>query len=425
MSALKKTLSVLLVYTCLLSIGACGTKTPIIPDSEHTSTSGADQGGNVPSAPDTSETTEPTPDESELPLGVTTELVGTTFYVRGRGPMKDYDTTPFQGKGITELVVEDGVTSIGDYAFANFNSLKKVTLPETLERIGKRAFEKTPIEEIDFPASLTDIGVYAFDHCLALALITGGEGVERIGGGALNKVPYVEEYNGERLLVGHCYVKHFGSGSEVVVPDGIKSIGETAFEGCKTLGRIVLPEGLLTIGNKAFFDCVSLTSVHIPDSVHTIDAGAFAGCSALETVTGGNGLLYVGADIFLNTRWRSQNRGDYLVLGSALLEYRGNQGEVVVPDGIKAVAATVFQLQKDARSIYLPDGLVSIGVRAFFQCKADTISVPASVEYMGKDALMGSRISKIFFRGTPEQWKIMDETGNAYSVQSVTVEYIE
>ena len=96
-----------------------------------------------------------------------------------------------------------------------------------------------------------------------------------------------------------------------------------------------------------------------------------------------------------------------------------------MPDGIKAVAATVFQLQKDARSIYLPDGLVSIGVRAFFQCKADTISVPASVEYMGKDALMGSRISKIFFRGTPEQWKIMDENGNAYSVQSVTVEYIE
>ena len=430
----KRISALLLAVIMLLSLCACGKN-----EAPSAGNSGAEQeavhgtadastpasGNEETLAPGSKEDNAPNTNakDPEEPLGITFEIIGTTLYVRGRGPMEDYSGSPFRYDGITEVVVEEGVTSIGNYAFEKINSLAKVTLPETLEKIGNSAFTLTPLQEIDLPSGLISIGSSAFSHCENLTSITGGENLEYVDVSAFYKVPYVENHPEDALIIGHCYVKYNGSDSEVVVPEGVTLIASEAFKSCWTVASVSLPEGLLEIGNSAFYDCKGLSSVHIPDTVHTLGGSAFAKCPELRTVTGGNGLLHVGGDIFTGSPWKGQPQGDFMLLGSALIDYRGESREIMVPEGIKGIAYGVFQMEDNATSIYLPDGLVAIGFQAFHQCKAESISIPSSIEYIDNHVFLGSRIKTVTFRGTEDQWKILDKNGEPYVFSSIAVEY--
>ncbi len=78
-----------------------------------------------------------------------------------------------------------------------------------------------------------------------------------------------------------CLTKYSGPGGDVVIPDGVTSIGGSAFSECSSLTSITLPDGVTSIGNSAFYGCSSLTSITIPDSVTSIGWGAFNDCESL------------------------------------------------------------------------------------------------------------------------------------------------
>ena len=142
----------------------------------------------------------------------------------------------FRNQKQTSYVIQNSVTSIGEYAFFACNSLAEVVIPNSVTNIGDRAFSFcSSLAEVVIPNSVTSIGEYAFFACNSLA--------------------------------------------EVVIPNSVTNIGDHAFSGCSSLAEVVIPNSVTNIGDRAFSFCSSLAEVVIPNSVTSIGEGAFEYCN--------------------------------------------------------------------------------------------------------------------------------------------------
>ena len=143
---------------------------------------------------------------------------------------------------ITEVEIQDGVTSIGNGAFDSCSKLASVTIPNAVTSIGNSAFSWcTALTSVTIPGTVSSIGDSAFSWCSALTSVT--------------------------------------------IPSSVSSIGNYAFSGCSKLASVTIRSGMLTsIGSDAFYGCTSLKRVTIPNGVTSIGIGAFFGCSQLESV---------------------------------------------------------------------------------------------------------------------------------------------
>ncbi len=92
--------------------------------------------------------------------------------------------------------------------------------------------------------------------------------------------------------------KYSGTAKDVVIPDGVTSIGYLAFGYCSGLRSVVIPEGVTSIGNDAFSGCSGLTGIEIPGSVTSIGNSAFFGCSGLRSVVISEGVTSIGGGAF-------------------------------------------------------------------------------------------------------------------------------
>lgn len=168
-----------------------------------------------------------------------------TLTIKGKGAMEDFDgeTEPpwidYQDY-ISIVVIQDGVTSIGDDAFFQCG-LTSVTIPE----------------------SVTSIGEDAFFNCLGLTSMDIPEGVTNIGAGAF------------------CYC---GELTSITFPNSVTNIGEYAFNGCSNLTSITIPEGVTNIEAGVFIFCSGLTSITIPEGVASIGSEAFRDCKSLTRI---------------------------------------------------------------------------------------------------------------------------------------------
>ena len=145
------------------------------------------------------------------------------------------------GKKDTTFTIPDFVTSIGNHAFAECKSLKKIEMPD----------------------SVTSVGVYAFYRCTALESIRLSNSIDNISWSML---------------------KECTSLTDVVIPDSVKSIGKGAFNGCKSLKNIVIPDSITIIDDYTFSGCESLVSINIPSAVTEIGAYAFSSCKSLAKI---------------------------------------------------------------------------------------------------------------------------------------------
>ena len=203
-----------------------------------------------------------------------------------------FSTSTFQGLESSKLIIQEGITSIGDFAFKNCNTLTSVSLPSTLTSIGDMSFYECMglTGELVIPESVTSIGYSAFASCMGLT----GELV----------IP-----EGVTSLVDSVFSGCSGLTGKLVIPEGVTSIERNAFFGCSSLtsvslpstltsigsgvfsncsgltGELVIPNGVTSIGGSAFSGCSSLTSIEIPSSVTSIGSYAFSGCTSLASLT--------------------------------------------------------------------------------------------------------------------------------------------
>ncbi len=170
--------------------------------------------------------------------------------------------------------------------------------------------------------------------------------------------------------------------TSLVLTDGVASIGDFAFFGCRRLENVSLPETLRSIGTRAFFYCSRLRSVELPDCVTELGENPFAHCSALENVVvgPGNPSLTIHDDALLSL---ADARMIWYPNCSAHTEFK-------VPEGICALDDYAFSFCRSLRTVELPDTLVSIGARAFDGCASlRALTLPAGLREIGNQAFAG------------------------------------
>ena len=197
-------------------------------------------------------------------------------------------------KLVTELVIPEGVTKIGDYAFSYCSGLASITIPNSVTSIGNSAFSYcSGLASITIPNSVTTIGDYAFRDCMGLTniYITDLTAWCKISG--LGNLMFYGSSN-KNLYLNNELV------TELVIPDGVTSIDNSAFSGCTELTSITIPSSVTSIGNSAFSGCTELTSITIPSGVTSIGNSAFYGCSGLTSIEIPNSVTSIGYYAFWN-----------------------------------------------------------------------------------------------------------------------------
>ena len=205
--------------------------------------------------------------------------------ISGTGDMTDYsgydNRCPFdRNSNIKSVIIESGVTSIGDEAFYSCENLTSVTIPNGVTSIGNASFLGCrSLPSVTIPNSVTRICGNAFAYCRSLPSVTIPDGVTRIGYFAFNACTSL---------------------TSVTIPDSVTSIDIYAFVDCISLTSVTIPDGVTDISERTFSNCTSLTSVTIPDSVTSIGEFAFFNCTSLTSVTIPNRVTSIGESAFRN-----------------------------------------------------------------------------------------------------------------------------
>ena len=179
--------------------------------------------------------------------------------------MPDYNNngSPWysQREKIKKVVIENGVTNIGSYAFSGCSSLISVTIPN----------------------SVTSIGILAFYECSGLTSIIIPNSVTSIGVSAFRGTKWYNNQPDGFVYVGSILYNYKGTmPANIVIKDGTKNIPASFFRNCSGLTSITIPNSVTSIGDDAFLGCSGLTSITIPNSVTSIGNHAFESCYKLK-----------------------------------------------------------------------------------------------------------------------------------------------
>ena len=281
---------------------------------------------------------------------------------------------------LTSVTIGNSVTSIGNSAFGDISYLKKVIVPDIAAWCGiefgndlanplSRAHhlysdETTEITNLIIPNSVTSIGNYAFYSCSGLTSVTIPNSVTSIGSRAfyycsgLKKVivPDIAAWCGISFYNSDSnplyYAKHLYSDetteiTNLIIPNSVTSIGSYTFYGCSGPTSITIPNSVTSIGEYAFYNCSGLTSVTIPNSVTSIGNYAFNGCSGLTSVTIPNSVTSIKGYTF-----------------------KGCSGltSITIPNSVTSIGNYAFQDCSGLTSVNIGNGVKSIGGSAFANC---------------------------------------------------------
>lgn len=268
---------------------------------------------------------------------VTWEFKDSTLTISGSGAIADYrrvaDLPWYEFKNeIKELIIEDGVTEFGEYAFSYCEKLTSVRLPNTITTINQGLFNYCrSLNKVIIPESVTAIETSAFSYCKAL--------------------------------------------TEITIPESVTVIEEIAFGHCESLAEITIPKNVTTIGAGAFYG-TSLTEITVPESVTTIIGNPFNSCIKLEIINvDENNPNYTSVDGVLFNKDKTE-----------LISYPSGKKDAIytIPESVISITGGAFGGCQSLTSVTIPEGVTSIEDSTFSYCVALTeVTIPNSVTHIG------------------------------------------
>ncbi|MBQ4628264.1 MAG: leucine-rich repeat protein [Clostridia bacterium] len=298
--------------------------------------------------------------------GLYYDFLDGVLHIYGIGPMKDFKEgeSPWANLSseVEEIVIREGITNIGAYAFYNCYNLRSISIPDSVTSIGYRAFDSCKaISTIKFPESISIIGNYAFSDCYGLTVMTIPTSVKSIGDHAFSDCYFLGEIiiennknnisvgssaipkrtkitysqwnlkNGVLTIIGNTpfeetekenrpWRRFINSITSVEIKNGVTEIGEYEFKEYHSLEHVSLPETLTVIPEGAFSGCENLAEVSLPLSVSRIGDYAFFGCHSLTEIYISEYVEAIGKEAFSNCRnlitAKINNRKDNIEIGS-------------------------------------------------------------------------------------------------------------
>ena len=280
-----------------------------------------------------------------------------TLTISGTGAMDDYSYSTrapwtVYYNHITNLVIDDSVTSIGNWAFYSCDSLSRVVIGDSVTSIGDLAFSHCDsLSGVVIPDSVISIGYSAFYYCLSLTNVVIGDSVTSIGNSAFFHCDFLScVVIGDSVTSIGDYAFYYCGLSSVVIPDSVISIGYSAFSYCD-LSCVVIGDSVTSIGDSAFSYCESLSCVVIGDSVTSIGDNAFYYCFRLTDV------YYSGTQ----AQWSTISIGSsYTYLTSAKIHYNSS-GRIEQPFEIIASVDAYTILVQDTNGKPISGAVVTFG----------------------------------------------------------------
>ena len=344
--------------------------------------------------------------------------------ISGTGAMydyayKDYDEVPWYSEKsyIHEVVIKEGVTTIGNYAFYNISYLSSVTIPNSVTSIGKSAFSIcTSLSFVSIPNSVTSIGESAFYACTSLSSITIGNSVTSIGDFAfgdciaLTAVHYTGDmagwcgitfdgYESNPLQYAHNLYIDNTLVSELVIPESITEIKDNTFRG-SSVTQVTIPNSVTSIGSYAFVGCSGLTSITIPNSVTSIGDYAFSGCLEMTElrIEDSTDQLTFGLSVFGNCPLSTVYLGrNFTYTSDSPFDGKYSIHQLTIGNSVTSIGDYAFYKCSGLSFISIPNSVTSIGSYAFAGCSGLTeLLIPGSVTSIGNNIITKCHIDKIF-----------------------------
>lgn len=292
---------------------------------------------------------------------------GNPLFDRNGSPIMEPDE---KWAALTEVVIEDGVTEIGNQTFQGCTGLTNVTIPDSVQKIGAWAFYLCGgLKNVDIPANV-EIGNSSFRQSgLEQVTVSGGS----VGNYAFHRIDNLKKISincetiGEEAFSGCDYL------TDITLGENVKTLGDKAFYTCDALERVEIPSTVTDIGEKTFYSCPALKEAII--RAGTVKAGTFYNCRALTTlIISDNATLdasFTAKNAYANGTLETVEIGKGEI-GTSAFKGCPNLTTVELGNDVTSVGDNAFSKCTALTSINIGDGVTSIGKNAFNGCTALT-----------------------------------------------------
>lgn len=260
---------------------------------------------------------------------------------------------------LTSVTLPEGLTRINNSAFANYQALKNINIPNTVTVLAANAFESSGIKEIIIPDSVKTIDSYCFRNSGLESIVLPDTDIT-LGMDCFSRTPLksIRLPNTLKTLPNGIFAN--SSLVSITIPDSVETIEYSSFQGCKSLETVIIPESVTSIGNSTFYGCTTLKSIDLPAGLTAINSGLFNGCTSLEKID--------------------------------------------IPANVKEIQKNAFTNCTSLKEVNLPNGLTKIGDSAFVGCESLTsIAIPKSVKSFGA-SVFNNYLKTVYFEGSEEEW---------------------
>lgn len=372
---------------------------------------------------------------------LTWKLSGGVLTISGTGAMKNwknyYDPSPWEKNDqITHVVIESGVTSIGNSAFWGCFYLTDISMPDTVTRIGREAIYaclnltsldisrvktfdagalcNSGLTEVAIPSGITELPGNLLSSCKKLTKVTLPEGITKIGVTVFGECESLASITLPRTVTSiGSYAFDDTAIRTIDIPNGVTEIGERAFGQCPNLTELVIPDSVVKIGRNIVEGSSKLRSIHLGKGVENIFwVNSIAGANEFRTFQDCESLTYITVDPD-NQYYTAE---DNVLFNKDKTEvYRsapGKTGSYTLPNSVKTMENTFIFEDSQLSSIVIPEGVQSIPRSTFKNCtNLKKIWLPKSLRIVGMNAFVAGMedlgadpIEDVYYAGSEDDW---------------------